>query len=169
MGSSRGEWAMALLEVEIVRWANDAMDHYRSEYEKRYGVQPIMQNHAFQAGQTTLKDLVRSVGIERVKKMISQYLKNDGDNGWYKKMGHTLHCFQKNVEQINAQTKEAPKERVGVKMRIRTACSNEDCKKWFEKEMFVRDFSETIHNELCNECKAAGKNATPAKKKEFYF
>lgn len=161
---------MALLEIELVRHGNDAMDHYRSEYENRYGVQPIMQGFAVNAGQTALKDLIRGVGIERVKKMITAYLKSDGDQGWYKKMGHTLSCFQKNIEQINALTREAPKENAnrGIKMRIKTACANEQCKKWYEIEMVVRDFGASIHNDVCPDCKINGKKATPVNK-DCYF
>lgn len=107
-----------MYEVELSRQSSALIDLFKNEYQSRYGTAPIIP--IFGNNQEALKNLIQSVGFERAKIMITQFLKTDGHGDWYVKQGHSLDCFLKNTNAISAglQTNERPQQNMGQALRL---------------------------------------------------
>lgn len=90
-----------MYEVENLKDVNGLLDEYRELYRRKYGYDPIIQNQAH--ANTTFKDLARKVGTAMTRRLLELYMSTDGDNGWYKRHGHNLVVFQKNIEALHSQ------------------------------------------------------------------
>lgn len=121
-----------MYEVQNQNEVNALLDEYRELYRRKYGIEPIIQNVAH--ANTVLKDLSRKIGTVMTRRMIEHYMSTDGDNGWYKRHGHNLVIFQKNIEALSSQIGLRDRRNgVGgpsrVKMALNTWCPK--CKRDF--------------------------------------
>lgn len=76
------------------------MDCYIERYRKRYTNAPMFVNMS--ASVTILKDLIRAGGLETTMKLITQYLRDNGDKDWYVRNGHSLEVLKGSISAVNA-------------------------------------------------------------------
>lgn len=136
-------------EVEISREVNEAMDLYHDLYKRKYGVAPVIPN----VGETNtiVRDLIRNVGLARTRQLIEQYLKMDGDNGWFSRHGHSLSVMKKNIEAVNAATGSGMKAggpRQTLTMKIHLSCDK--CFVYFD---WIGTDEQLDRTRLCPACK----------------
>lgn len=138
-------------EVQLTHEANTAMDVYRELYLARYKTKPIIQSAQFAFAMTTFKDLIRDVGLERTLALIRQYLRMNGDQDWYKRQGHNIQTFAKNLDAINAAT---PNSHTGQQkeflIEIETRCPV--CQKFFQLTTSIDKVSDVAYMTNCREC-----------------
>jgi hypothetical protein len=138
-------------EVQLTHQANTAMDVYRELYLARYKTKPIIQSSQFAAAITIFKDLIRDVGLPRTLDLIRQYLRMNGDQDWYKRQGHNISTFSKNLDAINAATPvRATASEKKFYIAIETQCPT--CKKYFLLKTTVDDAAKAVYMTACEKC-----------------
>jgi hypothetical protein len=87
-------------EALISSQANELREHYQEAYRKRYRTAPIVANAGIE--HTTLRDIVRAVGLPRAKEIVSHYLTMPGSKEFFLSVGHTIEVLWRNINQVNA-------------------------------------------------------------------
>lgn len=109
-----------MYEVEATKEANDLLDHYRSEYEKHHRSKPFIQVIA--AAVTFMKDMLRQQDFDRCQRVITAFLKTNGDNDWYKRQGWSLECLKRNIEAVSASIPDKPKFQGPIAVEFYSQC-----------------------------------------------
>ncbi len=89
-----------MLNVQILKQADKAVEEFKAAYAKRYGHIPILTNPI--ELQLFLKGLIGKAGYEHTVELIRYFMKNDGDRGWWRTKGHSASTFKFEIEAINA-------------------------------------------------------------------
>jgi hypothetical protein len=142
-----------MYEVQSQQRANELLDYYQLLYRNRYGIDPVIQSLA--VAYTTLKDLERKVGTAMVRAMLATYLESNGDNDWYKRNGHSLAVFQKNIEviasQVGLRTKRASAGKT-LRINLATMCANPRCGNRVYIECNSDEVDRMVYSESCPQC-----------------
>jgi len=83
--------------------------HYRNEYKKRYGKEPLNLNAA---DNTLIKDMLRAYGVTQLKSLITQFFKMDSDRPgqtFYRDRGHDLNTLKMCAKAVHACTGSSSK------------------------------------------------------------
>lgn len=145
-----------LAEVRLQKEAVDLIELYKKAYAARHGNPPII---AFISKATDdIKDLLRQSTQAQMAKIIEQYLKMDGDGGWFVRNGHSVKCLCENIAQVVAAT---PREvRASQELAIVFWSWCPACKKFFE--LMAKNAEEASEDAYIVSCKPCGSRLYPS-------
>lgn len=89
---------LELLEVRHQKDSDSIIEVYVEAYEKRYRVKPILAQNG--VDRTVLSDLLRTLGLARLRAIIQHYLRMD--NTWFVTKAHDLDTLKKNLNVVNS-------------------------------------------------------------------
>lgn len=144
-----------LQEVLNHNTANEALKFYGEVYKKRYKTDPVISNVGIAI--TTLKDVCRSVGRDKLMSMLEHFLSIDGTGAkseWFKIKGHSLQIFKENLESINASLgskgHKPPPPGPGLKIVLQSQCPK--CEKFFLLQGTPEELQNSVHTVTCKSC-----------------
>lgn len=115
--------------VKEFEQANELVEVYKTEYVKRYKVEPVFSMN--RSDHQTLSEVLKLLGYERSVMAIKQYLKMHGSNDWFTKKGHSLDVLKKDLNVVNAAIQKTitiePRE--GFLIDLNFSC--DQCFKYF--------------------------------------
>lgn len=120
---------MGLYAVQEFEQANELIGVYKTEYVKRYKVEPVFSMN--RSDHQTLSEILKSLGYERSVMAIKQYLKMNGENDWFTKRGHSIDVLKKDLNIVNAaiQKQIGHEPRHGIPIELNFSC--DECHQYF--------------------------------------